>query len=181
MPKHLNLEELKAGFEHIKKSPKNNGEVKMIVLRPRENERKVLNEVHLDIENGVEGDCWIETKKYVSQVTIMNARALELIAPPEDGDTPQSRWPLAGDQLIIDIDLSESNMSPGTKFKIGNDVELEVTTNPHRGCNKFNDRFGKTTRDFFNSEEGIKYNLRGIHARILKSGKVKIGDCLIKL
>ena len=43
-PKHLTTEELEAGFENIRQSPKDNGTLDMIVRRPQIEEREVLSE-----------------------------------------------------------------------------------------------------------------------------------------
>jgi len=44
---HRSAEELQAGLEHILASPKESGRVDMIVRRPRENEREVLEQAEL--------------------------------------------------------------------------------------------------------------------------------------
>ena len=43
----------------------------------------------------------------------MNTRAIELLA----GD--RERWPLAGDQLYVDFDLSEEALPAGTRLAVG--------------------------------------------------------------
>ena len=47
------------------------------------------------------------------QLTIMNSRVAGLLAQDED------RWELFGDQLYIDIELSEANLPVGTRLAIG--------------------------------------------------------------
>ena len=64
------------------------------------------------------------------QLNIMNARVTALVA--EDPE----RWPLAGDQLYVDFDLSKENLPAGTRLEIG-DAVVEVTAMPHLGCQKF--------------------------------------------
>ena len=95
----------------------------------------------------------------------MNARSTALVA----GD--RERWPLAGDQLYVDLDLSGEHLPPGTRLAIGTAV-LEVTADPHTGCKKFSARFGLEALMFVNSPEGRALNLRGINTRIVQAGTV---------
>jgi MOSC domain-containing protein YiiM len=104
----------------------------------------------------------------------MNARAAAVIAGAREG------WPMAGDQLFVDLDLSESNLPPGTRLAIGS-TELEITAEPHRGCGKFSRRFGKDAMKFVNSEAGRELNLRGIYAKVISAGTVRTGDAIRKL
>jgi MOSC domain-containing protein YiiM len=103
----------------------------------------------------------------------MNARALALIAQEE------ARWPLAGDNLIVDLDLSADNLPPGTRLAIGSAL-LEITDVPHKGCSKFAARFGVDATRFVNSREGLCLHLRGIYARIVERGMVAVGDVVEK-
>ena len=108
------------------------------------------------------------------QITIMNSRVIDLLAQGQD------RWQWAGDQLYVDLDLSAENLPPGTRLAIGSAV-VEVSAQPHTGCKKFAARYGQDAVKFVNSEEGKKLHLRGINAKILQSGMVRLGDRLTKL
>ena len=99
----------------------------------------------------------------------MNARAAAAVA----GDV--SRWPLAGDQIYVDFDISVEHLPPGTRLTIG-DAEIEVSEKPHTGCDKFSGRFGKDALRFVSTPEGRRLRLRGMNARITKSGTVRVGD-----
>ena len=107
------------------------------------------------------------------QVTIMNARTIALIAQEE------GRWQLAGDNLLVDLDLSADNLAPGTRPSVGS-VVLEITEVPHKGCKKFAGRFGVDATQFINSRDGLRMHLRGIYARIVKPGLVAVGDAVRK-
>jgi len=92
----------------------------------------------------------------------------------------RARWPLAGDQLYVDLDLSLDNVPPGTRLAVGPAV-LEVSAKPHLGCAKFRARFGLDALRFVNSPLGIGLRLRGLNARIVSAGDVRVGDTISKL
>jgi hypothetical protein len=181
--KHLTMPELEAGLEEIRRSPKDRGELKLIVRRPAENVREILQEAELDLIHGLVGDTWnIRGSSRTSdgsshpdmQLNIMNARAVALIAQDPD------RWQLAGDQLFMDIDLSSDNLPPGTKLALGSAV-IAVTDQPHTGCKKFVARFGSDAVKFVNSPVGRQLNLRGINARVVQAGMIHVGDLARKI
>jgi len=103
------------------------------------------------------------------QINIMNARVIALLAQAKD------RWPLAGDQLFIDLDLSAANVPPGTQLTLGSAV-IEVAHPPHTGCKKFMARFGPDAVKFVNSPVGRQLQLRGINARVVQAGVIRVGD-----
>jgi len=181
--KHLTMPELEAGLEEIRRSPKDRGELKLIVRRPAEEKREILQEAELDLIHGLVGDTWnIRGSSRTSdgsshpdmQLNIMNARAVALIAQDPD------RWQLAGDQLFIDLDLSNDNLPPGTKLALGSAV-IAVTDQPHTGCKKFVARFGPDAVKFVNSPVGRQLNLRGINARVVQPGMIHVGDLTRKI
>jgi len=180
---HLSLQELEAGLDYILQSPKDNGLVKMIVRRPNDDEREIVQFAELDQEQGLIGDNWkIRGSKRTpdgsaninAQITVMNSRTIALLAQKDE------RWPLAGDQLFIDLDLSEGNLSPGVRLVIGT-ATLEVSGEPHTGCNKFTERYGADATKFVNSEQGKQLHLRGINARIIEAGEIHVGDVARKV
>lgn len=179
---HLDREQLEATIEHVRASPAE-GTLELIVQRPAVDERVVLAEARLAIEDGLEGDTWSQrgSKRTEDgsphpdmQLNIMNSRILSAIAQSPD------RMPLAGDQLIVDMDLSEANLPPWTKLAIGEAV-IEVTDQPHTGCAKFSQRFGVEAHRFVNSEVGKELKLRGINARVITAGTIRQGDPIRKL
>ena len=168
---HARLSLLGTGVSEIRDSPRDEGTVELIVRRPAEGEREVLTEATLDEEKGLVGDGWHGrgTPHPDRQLTLMNARAAALVA-----GSPE-RWPLAGDQLYVDLDLGEANLPAGTRLCVGSAV-IEVTAEPHRGCGKFSRRFGVDAMRWVNSAVGRELNLRGINARIVVGGTVRTGD-----
>ncbi len=180
--KHLSMEELEAGLDEIRKSPKENGVLEMIVRRPEIGEREVLESAELSTELGLIGDNWKTRGSSRTtdgfghpemQLNIMNSRCIALLARSKD------RWKLAGDQLYIDMELSDENLPPGTQLKIGTAI-IEVTAIPHTGCKKFTGRFGLDAVKFVNSTTGKKLHLRGINAKVVRAGTVKVGEIAIR-
>ncbi|MGI9602778.1 MAG: MOSC domain-containing protein [Acidimicrobiales bacterium] len=181
-PVHLTTAELDAGLDHIRRSPADRGELTMVVRRPAVDEREVLDRAELDTEVGVVGDSWNQRGSRRTddggphpemQLNIMNARTIELLCPDPD------RRALAGDQLYIDMDLSDANLPPGTRLNIGTAV-IEVTAQPHTGCKKFGERFGLDAARWVNSEAGKELHLRGINAKVVQSGSISAGDTVTK-
>jgi MOSC domain-containing protein YiiM len=166
----LTSAELEAGLSEIRRSPRERGSLAMIVRRPRSGEREVLEVGELDVEDGLVGDRWALGKRRRSnQLTIINARLAALIAQSRD------RWPLAGDQLYVDFDLSVEHLPPGSRLAIGV-AEIEVSPEPHAGCRLFRARYGDDAHRLVNSPDGRAWQLRGINAWVVKGGKVQVGD-----
>jgi hypothetical protein len=179
---HVSLAQLARGVPEVRAAPSDVGHVELIVRRPSEEEREVLSEAQLDPLEGLVGDNWRSRGSRATddgsahpdlQLTLMNSRAAALVAGASN------RWPLAGDQLYVDFDLSERNLPPGTRLAVG-DAVVEVTAIPHRGCGKFSRRFGTDALKFVNSATGRDLNLRGVNARIVVGGTVHAGDRIEK-
>ena len=170
------IEELQRGLPHVLGSPREKGRVDMVVRRPAEGEREILTEARIEPGRGVVGDRWgaKPTRSREAEVTLMNARSIALLAGEVD------RWPLAGDQLYVDFDLSVANLPAGTRFKVG-DALLEVSAKLHRGCAKFSARFGEEALRLVTSEEGRAVRLRGMNALVVRGGIVRTGDPIAKV
>jgi hypothetical protein len=174
----LTMPQLEAGLEHVRQAPKDTGTLKMIVARPQVGERRVLDAGVLDLVQGLMGDNWSTRGCPVTadgladperQLTVMNARAIALLAGCEE------RWPLAGDQLFVDLDIGVENLPPGSRLAIGAAV-IEITPPAHNGCKQFAERYGKDAVRFVNSPEGKQLRLRGANAKVVQSGTVRVGD-----
>ncbi len=180
---HLTTEELDAGLDDIRRSPKDGGTVELIVARPDAGAREEVAEATLDPEVGLVGDNWLArgsrhtedgAAEVERQVTLMNARAAALVADDPD------RRALAGDQLYVDLDLGCANLPAGTRLRLGSAV-LEVSPLPHTGCAKFSERFGPDAARWVNIGPGKELNLRGINALVVEAGTVRVGDPVNKL
>ena len=159
----------------MRQSPSDTGLVELIVRRPSEGEREVLDVAELDREQGLVGDRWWASAPTgtSTQLTLMNARVIALIEPDRE------RWPLAGDQLYVDLDLSSDNLPAGSRLELGSAV-IEVTDVPHTGCAKFSSRFGSDATRLVNSRKGRGLRLRGMNARVIEPGLVRLGDAIRK-
>ena len=182
--RQLTTEELEAGLDEIRRAPAAEGTVELIVRRPAENEREVLEQGTLDPAEGLVGDMWIRrgSKRTPDgsahpdmQLTVMSARVVDLVAAGDRG-----RWALAGDQLYVDFDISAENLPAGTRLAVGTAV-IEVTPEPHTGCAKFHARFGGDAHRFVNTKQHRHLRLRGLNARVVEPGSVAPGDTIRKL
>jgi MOSC domain-containing protein YiiM len=171
---HRSTEELTAGLAEVARSPVGRGTLELIVRRPVVDEREVRDTAELDLLAGLVGDSWRtrDTPDPGRQLTLMNARAAALVA------IERERWPLAGDQLYVDLHLGAVELPPGTRLAIGDTAVIEVTDKPHTGCAKFSARFGADALRVVNSPSGRALNLRGINARVVVPGTIRVGDKL---
>ena len=168
------MTELESGLDEIRRSPKNEGRLEMIVRRPVKGQREILDEGQLTLDEGLAGDGGKNYSPHPDmQINIINARASALVAGDKD------RWALAGDQLYIDMDLSEANVPPGTQLELGSAV-IEITAPPHTGCSKFAARFGFDAVKFVNSKLGRNLHFRGLDARGIRPGLIRAGDVVRK-
>lgn len=176
-------EELDDAIPWIRQSPKDEGTLRMIVVRPGTNERAVLPAVEISETGGVHGDCWAsgcwkslpDGRPHPDvQIAMMNARVIEAVAGSEQ------RWPLAGDNLFVDLDLASENLMSGQRLEIGSAV-IEITEEPHLGCRKFQNRFGVAALRYVNSQLGKQLHLRGIYAKVITAGVIHAGDVVRKI
>ena len=181
--RHLSTADLEAGLDEIRNSPKDQGILDLIVSRPEEDGREVMELADLHVELGLVGDTWQDRPSIRSgdgkahpdmQITMMNSRFAALVAQSKD------RWELAGDQLYVDLDLSKANVPPGTRISVGSAI-LEATEQPHTGCKKFAARFGIDALKLTGSSIGKELQLRGINLKVIQGGEIKPGDAVGKL
>lgn len=168
-----------ARLDVVRAAPPDHGRLEFIVRRPAEGEREHLDEGRLDLGLGLVGDRWAardeRTPIYMqAQLTLINTRVLAAIEPD------RQRWPLAGDQLYVDLDLSIENLPAGSRLAIGSAV-VEVSETPHTGCAKFSSRFGGDALRWINSPIGREQRRRGLNARIVEAGSIRAGDSIHKV
>ena len=180
---HRTMAQLEAGLDEIRRSPKDEGVLQLIVRRPERGERELVDEGALDVEVGLVGDNWLTRGSTVTpdgladpemQVTLMNSRAADLMAGGRE------RWHIAGDQLFVDLDIGMENLPPGARLAIGTAV-VEVSVKPHTGCAKFSGRFGTDALRLVSSAVGQELRLRGVNAKVVQPGVVRVGDAVRKV
>lgn len=179
---HLTRAALDAGLDEILRSPADHGRLELIVRRPASDEREVLEEGTLDLTLGLVGDNWKQKGSKTTpdgsahpgrQLTLMNSRAATLVAGKSE------HGGLAGDQLYVDLDISQENLPAGTRLVIGTAV-IEVSDQPHDGCSKFSARFGLDALRLVNSELGRSLRLRGANALVVVPGVIRAGDTVTR-
>jgi hypothetical protein len=167
-----------ARIDHLRAAPHDDGVLELVVCRPALDQRQVLDVGVLSTTEGLFGDTWSQRPSRRTpdgsphpdmQLNIMGVRIARLLAGSDD------RIPLAGDQLYVDLDLSAAALPPGTQLAIGTAV-IEITDQPHTGCAKFAERFGRDALRFVNSPVGTELRLRGVNARVVVDGEVRPGD-----
>jgi len=181
---HRTALELEEGLAGVIAAPRDEGVLRLIVRRPASGQRQILDVGELDERVGLVGDDWpnrpgmgSEVPSPYAQLTLMNARYAQLIAG--DGGGPDS-WAQAGDQLYLDLDLSQENLPAGSRLRIGTAV-IEIQAQPHTGCAAFSARFGSEALRLANTERGRSLRLRGANTVVVRSGLVRTGDVAHKL
>lgn len=180
---HCSTDELAAGLPEVLRAPANEGTLVAIVVRPDRDLRELPDTGELTPAEGLYGDRWARhcTRRLPdgspnpdTQLTLMNTRFLSQISRRREC------WPLAGDNLLVDLDLSQANLPAGQTLKIGEAI-IEISAEPHTGCAKFSKRFGSEALQFVNSPEGRQLRLRGVNARVLQAGRIRVGDRIHKV
>lgn len=179
-PMNRSTAELEALLDEILEAPQDAGPIEMIVRRPGENQREVIQSGELSPDTGLGGDNWSARvggdgqPHRETQLTLMNARVADAVAVSRD------RWPLAGDQIYVDMDLSHENLPAGSRIRVGEAV-VEISEVPHTGCDKFAGRFGAEALRFANVGVGRDNRFRGVNAFVVEGGPVAVGDKVTKI
>jgi len=175
MPMHKTTAELEAMLPEILAAPLDAGPIELIVRRPAEGQRETVESAVLDPDLGLVGDNWRSrgAPSSSSQLTLMSSRVAAAMAD-------RDRWPLAGDQIYVDLDLSTTNLPPGTRLRVG-EATIEISSMPHNGCAKFAARFGKDALRFANVGDGKANRFRGVYAFVVEGGRFGVGDEITKL
>jgi MOSC domain-containing protein YiiM len=177
---HVSRESLDARLPELRALGSEVGTLELIVVRPTEGERELPASAELTIEDGLVGDRWVPwfdddgQPLRGTQVTIASTHLLGLIADRE-------RWPLSGDNLLVDMGLDMESLPAGSRLAIGDTVVVQISEEPHTGCAKFSARFGSDALKFINSPEGRALRLRGMNVHVIVPGTVSTGDAVRRI
>jgi MOSC domain-containing protein YiiM len=150
--------------------PADRGRVALMVKRCQEGQREVLDRAVLVPGEGVPGDRWSRKPRPnpEAQIAVMQKDVAELIANGQP-------LTLFGDNLFLELDLSASNLPPGSRLRVGSAI-LEVTPTAHTPCKKFRVRFGYDAVQFVLKQELEHRKLRGVYMRAVETGEIRTGD-----
>ena len=164
-----------AWFDALRKSPLDRGSVQGLVQRTGPGQRATPDSVELRVGRGVVGDAWQShpLSEPGNEVALMNVHVLRAVCT---GD--ESRMALSGDNLHVDLDLSEENLPAGTLLEIGT-ARLRVSETPHRPCKKFVERFGATAAKRIARANRVGRRGRGVLCTVVQDGKVCRGDPIV--
>jgi len=161
-------------IDALPKSPADSGRVERLVLRTGRGERATPQRVELRVGGGIVGDTWAGHEHALpeNEVALMNVHVLRAVCA---GD--EARMALAGDNLLVDLDLSEVNLPVGSRLHVGEAV-LRVASLPHRPCDKFVQRFGARAAKRIARANRRGLRGRGVLCTIERGGGVAVGDTI---
>ena len=172
------FDELEALWSAAAPPPRERGTVRLLCVRRAPSEHVTPEAVEVTVEEGLVGDRWSRATDHQpdpeAQVTLMMAGVAELVAA---GEQPLHE---AGDNILVDYDISVDNLPAGSRLRIGEAV-LEVSVSPHTGCSKFSGRFGQDALRWVNWRYWRERRLRGVNCRVISSGTVRLGDSIERI
>jgi MOSC domain-containing protein YiiM len=169
---------LERALEAMTPSPRDRGRVALLNARGPDEGREDVPSATLTPADGLPEDRWAADRahgeeKYGDDYADMQLATREIgVAELIANGQPLA---LFGDNLFLELDLSDANLPQGSRLRVGNAL-LEVTPFPHNGCHKFRDRFGADALRLVSEKARRPRNLRGIYLRVLEEGKVSVGD-----
>jgi hypothetical protein len=176
-------EELHAALPGVLAAPRDAGEVRLLCLRPKPNARSFPRSLTLSRTGWVEGDFersrpWMRLADGAPdpriQVAMMSWRVLGLVWRERD------RVVFPGDNIVVDMNLTEENLPAGTRLAAGSAV-LRVSDVANDGCVKWRVRCGDAASDWTTAPARAPLRLRGLFCSIERDGVVTVGDTICKL
>lgn len=173
------FDELEALWADLPPAPRERGSVRLLTVRREPGVHETPDTIQVTVEGGLEGDRWAfgwqeRDPDREAQVTLMNAAVTELVA------AGRQALHEAGDNILVDFDISADNLPPGTRLRVG-EAELEISAMPHTGCSKFAARFGQDALRWANWRHWRERRLRGVNCRVVSGGMVRVGDSVERL
>lgn len=180
---HPTIQDLQAALPLVMAAPKDKGQIDSLCLRPKRNQRQLVQELTLTVDQGIPGERWL-TQPWLTledgspdpriQVSVLSKRVMDLVwRDPENTVHP-------GDPIVADMDLSQDNLPVGTRLQAGTAV-IEVSDAFNEGCVKWKVRYGSDAKDWITLPGNVPLRLRGILCRVVQDGVVSMNDRLTKL
>ena len=162
-------------WARLPRSPRDGGTVHRCVQRTGSGLRATPDEVDVAPGEGVLGDNWKthEHSEPENEVALVNVHVLRSIAA---GD--EARMPLSGDNLQVDLDLTEKALPAGSLLEIGT-AKLRVSPMPHRPCKKLAERFGITAVKKVARANRRGRRGRGVLCTVEAPGRIRVGDSIL--
>lgn len=183
MTRQPTLDELQAALPDVMAAPKDRGIIDSLCLRPERNQRQVVREITLTVDQGIPGERWL-TAPWLTlpdgapdpriQVSVLSKRVMDLVWRDRTGT------PHPGDPIVADMDLSETNLPVGTRLQAGTSV-IEVSNAFNDGCVKWKVRYGADAKDWITLPDNRALRIRGILCRVVQDGIVTLNDRLTKI
>ena len=174
----VTAEELAAALPRVLAAPLDAGPVRLLCARPKPNARTFPETLTLTRRDGVAGDFemsrpWLELPDGSAdpriQVSILPWRVLELVWRERD------RIAHPGDNIVVDMNLTDQNLPVGTLLSVGTAV-LRISDVPNDGCVKWKVRQGKAAYDWVSTPANAHLRLRGLFCSVEQDGVVRLGD-----
>jgi hypothetical protein len=179
----VTAEELAAALPAILAAPRDAGVVRLLCVRPKPNARTFPETIRMTRAHGVTGDFeasqpWLTlpdgSPDPRNQVSIMPWQVLDLVWRDRE------RVPHPGDNIAVDMNLTEANLPVGTLLQAGTAI-LRVSDEPNDGCVKWKVRKGRAAYDWITHPDHLPLRLRGLYCSVQKDGEMRLGDTLHRM
>jgi hypothetical protein len=179
----VTAEELASALPDVLAAPRDGGVVRLLCARPKPNARTFPGILTLTRAEGVRGDFemsrpWLALPDGSPdpriQISILPWRVLELCWR----DRERIAYP--GDNIVVDMNLSEEHLPVGTRISAGTAI-LRISDVPNDGCVKWKVRMGKAAYQWVSEPVHAGLRLRGLFCQVEEDGEVRLGDTLRRL
>jgi MOSC domain-containing protein YiiM len=173
------IDQLEAAWAARGPAPADAGAVRLLCVRKGDGIHETPDAVEITARDGLLGDRWADREPGrdpdgVAAVTLMSATVAELVR------TKDQPLDIAGDNILVDLDISVEALPAGSRLAMGGAV-LRVSEEPHTGCTRFRDRFGLDALKWVSTPAGRAHRLRGVNCSVVQPGTVRVGDRIVVL
>ena len=163
-------------------APTSGAKVEFLMNRPAEGKHVRVDELYLDVTDGIHGDRWKDTAWLRLsdgspdprvQISLTNAGVMRCFTRGH----PEGVY-ACGDNIYTDLSLTVERLRMGTRLQLGEAV-IEISDVENDACGKFAQRFGVDAFNCVRDDRYREFRLRGLFARVVISGLVKCGDQIV--